>query len=112
MTSVSDSHQSCIFCGYDLFGLEVSGNCPECGAAVEASIHGNLLEFSNPQWLERVKLGTVLLFWGITGCIGGVGFFILIVWICFILFRFARHLAQVLPKARTNAGLLMDSIEP
>lgn len=56
---------NCNYCGYNLVGLDRSGNCPECGRPVASSLHGNLLEYANPEWLGKVKQGVDLLFWAI-----------------------------------------------
>ncbi|MGN6367257.1 MAG: hypothetical protein ACTHN5_03260 [Phycisphaerae bacterium] len=62
----------CRQCGYNLRGLEVIGKCPECGAAVENSIHGDLLQYSSGPWLEKVRLGFTLVLWGILVQVVGI----------------------------------------
>jgi hypothetical protein len=51
----------CRKCGYNLRGLPAAGLCPECGAAVALSIHGDLLRFSDPAWLRRLQGGVRLI---------------------------------------------------
>lgn len=55
----------CVRCGYNLRGLTTSGACPECAAPVLISIHGNLLGYADPDWLERVRRGTSFKLWNI-----------------------------------------------
>lgn len=52
-------------CGYNLRGLRSDGNCPECGNVISASLRGDLLRFSDPQWLARLRLGASLKLWAI-----------------------------------------------
>jgi hypothetical protein len=61
----------CRKCSYNIRGLAVHGRCPECGTPVGVSIHGDLLRFSDPRWLQSLARGAALLFWGI---ILGIGF--------------------------------------
>jgi hypothetical protein len=51
----------CRSCGYALRGLPMSGACPECGTPVGKSIYGDLLQFSDPKWVERIALGVNIL---------------------------------------------------
>src|SRR5688500_6889706 len=55
----------CRRCSYNVRGLSVYGRCPECGTPVGVSVHGDLLRFSDPRWLQRLAQGATLLFWGI-----------------------------------------------
>lgn len=55
-----DKHAPCRSCGYDVFGLPAGGNCPECGAPVALSIHGDRLSDADPKWLKRLHRGTTL----------------------------------------------------
>lgn len=50
----------CIHCGYNLRGLDESGQCPECGQAVAHSTAGDLLRFADPKWLGKIRLGVTL----------------------------------------------------
>ena len=54
----------CCHCGYNLRGLEVGGNCPECGAGVGPSIAGDLRD-SSPQWLRSLARGARLIVGGL-----------------------------------------------
>ncbi len=48
---------ACIVCGYDLRGSNPEGNCPECGAAVERSLHGDWLRDADQVWVATVLRG-------------------------------------------------------
>lgn len=50
----------CLACGYNLKGLSVFGRCPECGASVERSLRGNLLQFADPGYVKRLHLGAII----------------------------------------------------
>ena len=54
----------CRQCGYDLRGLRHDGNCPECGLPVERSVHSNLVRYSDPAWIRKLRLGTILIYAG------------------------------------------------
>src|SRR4051812_24406743 len=55
----------CRRCAYNLRSLSVAGRCPECGAPVGVSIHGDLLRYADPQWLQNLSAGANLVLWGI-----------------------------------------------
>jgi hypothetical protein len=55
----------CRKCGYNLRGLSVDGRCPECGIAVGLSTYGDLLRYSDPAWLAKLRTGVTLILWGI-----------------------------------------------
>lgn len=50
----------CLKCGYSLKGLATDGVCPECGTVVARSLRGNLLKYSNPDYLARLHVGALL----------------------------------------------------
>lgn len=58
-----DQDWACVHCGYNLRGLDVAGNCPECFAPIASSISGNNLRFADRDWLKKLKLGTVVKLW-------------------------------------------------
>jgi len=64
----------CRRCGYELQGLPISGNCPECGGLIERSLRGNLLLFANPTFLRRLAAGGAMVEVGIVlACIVPIG---------------------------------------
>jgi hypothetical protein len=52
-----DEDVTCRKCGYNLRGLSSQGVCTECGTAVGRSMMGDLLRFSDPQWVRSVASG-------------------------------------------------------
>jgi hypothetical protein len=54
----------CRGCSYNVKGLSLGGKCPECGTPVGISIHGDLLRYSDPKWVEKLALGMRLILWG------------------------------------------------
>lgn len=48
---------SCRHCGYNLKSLSPTGRCPECGTAVGRSLRGDLLQYSDPQWVDKLASG-------------------------------------------------------
>jgi Flp pilus assembly protein TadD len=55
----------CVRCGYNLRGLTPEKICPECGTPVGRSVHSNLLRYSDPHWLGKLRLGAALVLWNI-----------------------------------------------
>jgi hypothetical protein len=51
----------CRECQYNLRGLKLAGQCPECGAMVELSLRGDRLNQSDPQWLATLRRGLLVL---------------------------------------------------
>jgi hypothetical protein len=47
----------CIQCGYSLLGLPVTGQCPECGTAVELSLREPWLSSCSTTYLESLRKG-------------------------------------------------------
>lgn len=60
---------SCRRCSYNLRSLSLMGKCPECGTAVGRSIHGDLLRFSDPEWVQRLASG---INWIVTAIVVGL----------------------------------------
>jgi hypothetical protein len=55
----------CNSCGYNLAGLPTAGLCPECGAPVEQSLKGDLLENASPAHVETLRKGVSLVLNGL-----------------------------------------------
>jgi hypothetical protein len=53
----------CVRCAYALKGLSPSGVCPECGLPIERSLRGDLLVYSNPEYIRKLLLGSRLVLW-------------------------------------------------
>ncbi|MBN1342058.1 MAG: hypothetical protein JXQ73_05220 [Phycisphaerae bacterium] len=60
-----DRDVPCVSCGYNLRGLARNHRCPECGVVVSASLRGDSLQFAEPTWVSRMRLGAALACWGI-----------------------------------------------
>jgi hypothetical protein len=59
----------CRRCGYNLRGLSKDGQCPECGAPIKLSVGGDVLRYSDPNWLRRLRRGISLLLWFFVACV-------------------------------------------
>lgn len=53
----------CSRCGYNLRGLTLNMACPECSTPVGSSVHGDLLAYADPDWLDKLRRGTLLKLW-------------------------------------------------
>lgn len=67
---------TCRKCGYNLRGLLPDGVCPECATAVGRSLHGDLLRFCDPDWVQKLASGMNWIVAGIVAtvalsCAGG-----------------------------------------
>jgi heme/copper-type cytochrome/quinol oxidase subunit 2 len=65
MPAVVPMDVPCRKCGYNLRGLSVEGRCPECGVLVGLSTYGDLLCYSDPVWLAKLRSGVSLILWGV-----------------------------------------------
>jgi len=55
----------CRQCDYNLRGLRPGGKCPECGTAIEVSIRGDTMCYSDPRWLRRIAVGLRCEIWAL-----------------------------------------------
>jgi hypothetical protein len=51
---------ACFDCLYDLRGQPAAGACPECGGAIARSFDARRLDWAEPGWVRRVRLGIAL----------------------------------------------------
>lgn len=58
---------ACYRCGYNLMGLPGDGFCPECGEPVAASLRGDQLRYSAPEYLQTIHTGAVIILGAIIG---------------------------------------------
>jgi hypothetical protein len=56
---------ACRRCGHNLRGLHQDSRCPECGTPIGLSTHGDLLRFSDPEWVEKLAVGIKYMVWGV-----------------------------------------------
>ena len=69
---ILDVDTPCRRCGYNLRGLSTDGLCPECATPAGLSALGDLLRFSDPEWLDRfLYRGVRLIIWGVVVLILG-----------------------------------------
>lgn len=61
----------CRQCGYNLRGLAIASKCPECGVPVNVSVGGDLLRYSNPQFVGTLHRGVRLMLWAILVTVAG-----------------------------------------
>lgn len=59
-TQTIDKDLSCSRCGYNLKGLDRSGNCPECGQPIEETLTFGL-HSADPEWLRYQSITMLLL---------------------------------------------------
>lgn len=60
-----DQDIPCRKCSYNLRGLSIEGRCPECGLPIGLSVHGELLRYSDPNFVATLARGISLILWGI-----------------------------------------------
>jgi len=70
----------CRKCSYNLRGLHQNGKCPECGTPVGLSIRGNLLCYSDPEWVDKLSRGIDWILWGLlAGLVAGAAATVVVV---------------------------------
>lgn len=93
------SDAPCRKCGYNLRGLNLDGRCPECGTPVGLSLYGDLLRYSDPNWVRTLYRGVRTIIWGIV--VAFLGAILMIV-----LGVAMPSLLAVAPLASVIAGLM------
>lgn len=86
----------CLQCKYNLHGLSLDGNCPECGYPVGNSVRRDLLRYADPDWVKRLASGAELVANGFNG---------------FILCIFAIILIEFLTGVLASNGYLTSDTE-
>lgn len=97
---LADDEVLCISCGYSLRGLDVQGDCPECGVPIEKSLGGNRLANADPLWFARIRRGQALISIGTTASAWVIVGFALLGLVLALLSTFAwNFLLVILPAA-------------
>jgi hypothetical protein len=63
---------ACQRCGYNLRGLNASGQCPECGAAVSLALRDDLLCYADPAYVKGLARGCQWILRGSTLLVSGI----------------------------------------
>lgn len=92
----------CRACGYRLLGLDPHGLCPECAAPIQRSIHGDLLRFCDPKWVERLARGVTFI---IIGALATVVFYVF-----FIAAMISMSTSPTAPIGAVMAGFMVVSM--
>lgn len=59
-TGAISTDTPCRTCGYNLRGLQVTDNCPECATPLGFSLRPDRLQFANPKWLRKIVNGLLI----------------------------------------------------
>lgn len=77
LVRVGTAGLACRGCAYELDGLSLDGQCPECGMPIERSIRGDALQYASPQYVRTLWLGaSIALLTVVLEAIGLVGFIV------------------------------------
>ena len=89
----------CIACGYNLRGLPIHGNCPECGSDKTESLRSDLLQYADAAWRRTV-------YWGLTLLALAPVVFLIAPTISFMVYQFGAALPWMIP-AYSLVGVLL-----
>lgn len=64
-STLVEADVTCLGCGYNLRGLARDGRCPECGESVERSLHGDLIRYADPKWVDRITRGLKAMYYSV-----------------------------------------------
>lgn len=57
------SDRRCVSCGYNLRGIAVAALCPECSRPVADSLRGELLQYADAAFIQKLLKGCNLIIW-------------------------------------------------
>jgi hypothetical protein len=63
-SSAAGADLHCRKCHQSLAGLKSDEKCPKCGLSIAVSLQGADIRYSDPAWVNRLRLGAVFVFWG------------------------------------------------
>ena len=59
----------CRKCSYNIRGLSLDGQCPECATPIRLSVSDDLLRYSPPEFIRKLRKGVTFMLWGVLAMI-------------------------------------------